>query len=116
MPERTKDDASKVRARRLIRWLAWAYAGLSAALLLLAPVMRSESFSLFVAVTAVPIFGYAIATVGRMDLDSPAGNPVTNALFLILNVLWCFVFAWTILRVLLQAVWAVTSGFSSIRR
>jgi hypothetical protein len=101
---------------RRIRWVAWSYAGISALILLMTPLVRDESFSLFAALTAVPLLGYVFATVGRINVEDPVGNPVSAAIFLILNALWCFVFVWTILRIALQVGWAMAPILRSLKR
>ena len=76
-----------------------AAALLSICMMLMAMVIANELFSLVTLVAFSPLFGYFFATVGRTDAEIA----VDGAFYvqLLINALWCFVFAWVLGRVVL---------------
>lgn len=86
-------------ARTVISRLACIYAVMSICMFLTAEMVGNDTFTYMVTVSFMPIIGYLLATVGRIDTT----NSVDWTLFLqlFMNALWCFAFAWVIGRVFL---------------
>lgn len=95
--------------------LAWSYAALSLVLLSAAMLSRDYTITFWALLLAMPLLGLVILTLGRVGSDDPT-TPVQVVIFLAVNTLWCFVFSWCILRVLLQMALGIASLSQGLKR
>ncbi|MFE8887815.1 hypothetical protein ACFYLX_18405 [Pseudarthrobacter enclensis] len=87
------------RPKRVVFRLAVVYAVLSVWVLLLSLLVGSDEFALATQVLFSPVLGYFFATVGRIDTIVAIDG--TLFIQLLINALWCFVFAWIVGRTFL---------------
>jgi hypothetical protein len=105
----------KARLRKLTSRLAWTYAGFSLVLLTAAMWTRDYDITFWALLLAVPLLGLVVLTPGQVFSDS-SSTPLQGLLFLTVNALWCFIFSWSILRLLLESTFAVLSFTRGARR
>jgi hypothetical protein len=93
------------------------YAAISAMLLILTYFQSDQTFMYWSLVLSVPIFGLLFTTMGQID---PALGGVAEVIadspIILLNLLWCFVFMWVVLRVALETTLAIAEFLRTRRK
>jgi hypothetical protein len=76
---------------------------------------RDYSITFWALLLAVPLLGQVVLTLGQVFSDD-SSTPLQVLLFLAGNALWCFVFTWCILRVLLEPALGIVAFVTRARR